>query len=210
MQSYKIHLIRHGETQANAEGRYVGRTDEPLSPRGLTRLLQMKERYGYPGAGRFYSSPLTRCRQTLQVLYPGCQPKVVPGLAECDFGEWEGKSVISLKQDPRFGRWLSGEEDVIPGGESGQEFQQRVSAAFEAVVDEMFHTGTTEAVICTHGGVIMMLMAAYALPRAPMHEWAAENGGGFTLRITPTLWLREPVAEAIETLPLIRSDQKEG
>lgn len=92
----------------------------------------------------------------------------------------------------------------IPGGETGEQFQHRVQHAFEALVEDMMRHKDTEAVVCTHGGVIMLLMAAYALPRAPMHEWAAENGGGFTLRITPTLWMREPVAEAIDTVPRIR------
>ena len=66
---------------------------------------------------------------------------------------------------------------------------------------ELLRAGVTEAVVCTHGGVIMMLMAAYALPRAPMHEWAADDGCGFTLRITPSLWMREPVAEAEAVIP---------
>lgn len=204
MQSYKIHLIRHGQTQAAAEGRYIGRTDEPLSPEGLTGLLGLKQQYDYPGGARFFTSPLTRCRQTMEVLYPGCQMEPVDGLAECDFGEWDGKSAAQLKQDDRFCRWLAGEPVEIPGGETGEQFQQRVMAAFEGLVEDLMRHGDTEAVICTHGGVIMMLMAAYALPRAPMHEWAAESGGGFTLRITPTLWMREPVAEAVDTLPLIR------
>lgn len=206
MQSYRIHLLRHGQTQANNDGRYIGRTDEPLSPEGLMGLLRMKETYRYPGGCRFFSSPLIRCRQTLEVLYPGCGVEVVEGLAECDFGEWDGKSVAQLKQDERFGRWLAGEPMEIPGGETGEAFQQRVMTTFETLVEDMMRNKDTEAVICTHGGVIMMLMAAYALPRAPMHEWAAENGGGFTLRITPSLWMREPVAEAIETLPMIREE----
>ena len=208
MQSYIIHLIRHGQTQANNDGRYIGRTDEPLSPEGLTGLLKMKQQYDYPGGVRFFTSPLSRCRQTLEVLYPGCQAEVMDGLAECDFGEWDGKSVAQLKQDDRFSRWLSGEAMEIPGGESGEQFQQRVMTAFEELVERLMRRGDTEAVVCTHGGVIMMLMAAYALPRAPMHEWAAENGGGFTLRITPGLWMREPVAEAIDTVPRLRQEDK--
>ncbi len=206
MQSYKIHLLRHGMTAANVDGRYIGRTDEPLSPEGLVALLKMKEEYRYPGGCRFFSSPLTRCRQTLEVLYPGCHVDVLEGLSECDFGEWDGKSVAELKQDERFGRWLTGEPMEIPGGETGEEFQQRVMTAFEGLVEDMMRNRDTEAVVCTHGGVIMMLMAAYALPRAPMHEWTAENGGGFTLRITPSLWMREPVAEAIETVPMIKEE----
>ncbi len=208
MQSYKIHLIRHGMTQANREGRYIGRTDEPLSPEGLRHLLAMKQQYDYPTGVRFFSSPLTRCRQTLEVLYPGCRVEVVDGLAECDFGEWEGKSAGQLKQDDRFRQWIAGNQADIPGGESGEQFQKRVMAAFEGLVEDLMRSKDTEAVVCTHGGVIMMLMAAYALPRAPMHEWAAENGGGFTLRITPTLWMRQPVAEAVETIPLIRKKEK--
>ena len=48
MKTYKIHLLRHGITEANADGRYIGRTDLPLSPEGLAALL-LKELSGlYP------------------------------------------------------------------------------------------------------------------------------------------------------------------
>lgn len=201
MKSYKIHLIRHGRTQGNEEGLYIGRTDLPLSPGGLNDLLALKKAGGYPTAARFFTSPLCRCRQTLEVLYPGCRQEVVEGLAECDFGRWEGRSAASLQQDAAFRDWISGKQAEIPDGEDAAAFQRRVTTAFEEVVQELLRAGDTQAVICTHGGVIMMLMAAYALPRAPMHEWAAADGGGFTLRITPSLWMREPVAEAEAVLP---------
>ena len=201
MKSYKIHLIRHGRTQANEEGLYVGRTDLPLSPGGLNALLALREKGGYPTAGRFFTSPLMRCRQTLEVLYPGCRQEVVEGLAECDFGRWEGRSAASLQQDASFRDWIAGKRAEIPEGEDAAVFQRRVTAAFEELVRELMRAGDTEAVVCTHGGVIMMLMAAYALPRAPMHEWAADDGCGFTLRITPSLWMREPVAEAEAVIP---------
>ena len=126
MKSYKIHLIRHGRTQANEEGLYVGRTDLPLSPGGLNALLALREGGGYPTAGRFFTSPLTRCRQTLEVLYPGCRQEVGEGLAECDFGRWEGRSAASLqlslihilKSEPlRFGlQWCFSLKPCVHGG----------------------------------------------------------------------------------------------
>ncbi len=201
MKSYKIHLIRHGQTEANEKGLYIGRTDLPLSPAGLAELLTLRTEGGYPGAARFFTSPLSRCRQTLEVLYPGCRQEIAEGLAECDFGEWDGCSVKELGRDERFQKWLSGERAEIPGGESAAVFQSRVTSAFESIVSDLLGKGDTEAVICTHGGVIMMLMAAYALPRAEMHQWTVDCGRGFTLRITPGLWMREPVAEAISVIP---------
>ncbi len=201
MKTYKIHLIRHGQTAANAEGLYIGRTDLPLSPEGLKELLTLKEEMEYPGAARFFTAPLNRCKQTMKVLYPQAQLEVVEGLTECDFGEWEGKSIAQLKNSAAFLEWMEGTCQTIPGGESTEAFRGRVTAAFEAVVEELMRSGDTEAVICTHGGVIMMLMMTYALPKLPMGDCVANAGNGFTLRITPSLWMREPIAEALCIIP---------
>ena len=203
MKSYRIHLIRHGMTEANEQGLYIGRTDLPLSARGLRDLLNKKEEARYPQATRFFVSPLSRCRQTLEVLYPGCEPTVMEGLAECDFGVWDGRRVEELKEDEQFAKWITGELQEIPGGEAAADFQARVMAAFETLVEYSMKNGDEEVVVCTHGGVIMLIMAAYALPRADMSAWGAESGCGFTLRVTPSLWMREPVAEAIGYVPII-------
>ncbi len=201
MKTYKIHLIRHGMTEANADGRYIGRTDLPLSPEGLAALLRLKESYCYPGGLRFFTSPLTRCRQTLEVLYPGCSPEMVEGLSECDFGEWEGKSLPELKGDERFLQWMEGRRQDIPGGEDAEDFRHRVCAAFEGVVNDLIHSGDTEAVICTHGGVITLLMQLYALPRLEPKDCLANPGQGFTLRVTPSIWMSEPLGEALCIIP---------
>ena len=92
MQSYLIHLIRHGVTEGNLRGQYIGSTDMPLAEEGKKRLLDLRAKGGYPTAKAYFSSPLLRCRQTLDVLYPGVRPIVLDGLRECDFGEWEGKT----------------------------------------------------------------------------------------------------------------------
>ena len=71
MNTLKIHLIRHGATDANYKGEYIGcRTDIPLSPEGLSGLRLLKDDIDYPEIQRLYSSPMLRCRQTGAVLYP--------------------------------------------------------------------------------------------------------------------------------------------
>ena len=92
MQSYTIHLIRHGATKGNQLGQYIGRTDLPLAPEGAEQLRELSRAGGYPTAQAYYCSPLLRCRETLNILYPDAEPVVVEGLRECDFGEWEGKT----------------------------------------------------------------------------------------------------------------------
>ncbi len=207
MKTYKIHLLRHGTTAANDDGRYIGRTDLPLSPEGLAALLRLREEYQYPGGMRFFTSPLARCRQTLEVLYPGCKPTVVDGLAECDFGDWEGKSIRELKADERFLQWMEGKTRTVPGGEDTEAFRARVCAAFESIVNDMLHHGDTEAVVCTHGGVITMLMQLYALPRLEPKDCLAAAGEGFTLRVTPSVWMNEPLAEALCIIPWKKEEE---
>ncbi len=201
MKTYKIHLLRHGMTEANTSGRYIGHTDLPLSPEGLAALLELKKTYQYPGGVRFFTSPLLRCRQTLEVLYPGCAAERVDGLSECDFGEWEGKSLQELKGDERFLRWMEGTDRSIPGGEDSEAFRARVCDAFEGIVNNLIHSGDTEAVICTHGGVITLLMQLYGLPRLDPKDCLAAAGQGFTLRVTPSIWMSEPLAEALCIIP---------
>ena len=203
MQSYTIHLIRHGATKGNQLGQYIGRTDLPLAPEGAKQLRELSRAGGYPTAQAYYCSPLLRCRETLNILYPDAEPVVVEGLRECDFGEWEGKTAKELmEEDPSFAQWMeSGAQATPPGGESGAVFMHRVCEAFEKLVEDMLRSRTTSAVIVTHGGVIMTILSAYGLPKAGFYDWLTGNGCGYSLRITPGLWMRSMVAEVYETIP---------
>lgn len=207
MKTYKIHLIRHGVTEGNARGQYIGRTDLPISPEGLKSLLMLKERFVYPGGVRFFAGDHKRCFQTMEVLYPGAAVTPVEGLRECDFGEWEGKSLPELKGDERFLRWMEGKTKEIPGGETGEAFRTRVCAAFEGIVNDLIHKGETEAVICAPGGVISAIMGIYSLPRLEPKECLANPGQGFTLRVTPSVWMNEPLAEALCIIPWEKDEE---
>ena len=63
-------LIRHGATKANNEHRYLGKTDEELSKEGETKLLEYKKMCFFPKVDFLFSSPMKRCIQTAEILYP--------------------------------------------------------------------------------------------------------------------------------------------
>ena len=64
--------------------------------------------------------------------------------------------------------------------------------------------------LCTHGGVITGLLSAYGLPRAQPYEWMCEPGCGYSVRITPSLWMRSMVMEVFQTLPLGEEGERPG
>lgn len=203
MKSYTIHLIRHGLTEGNLLGQYVGRTDSPLAQEGVDALQELKEKYGYPQAQAYYTSPLTRCRETLHVLYPDAQPEVIEDFRECDFGDWEGKTAKQLaEEDENFLKWMeNGNTAAPPNGESTAQLVYRTCKAFEQLVEDMLRSGTTSAVVVAHGGTLMSILSAYGLPRASFYDWMTENGCGYSMRITPGLWMRSMVAEVFDVLP---------
>lgn len=209
MKSYVIHFIRHGLTEANSKGQYIGSTDVSLSDKGLSQILEMGEKYDYPGAGVFYTSPLKRCIQTCKALYPEVSPVIIDGLKECDFGEWEGKTVKELGDSQEFKNWLNNAQTTPPpGGEGLEDFRARVCTTFEKLVEGLMKSGTTSAVVVTHGGVIMSILATYGLPKANFYDWIADNGCGYSVRITPGLWMRDKVMEVYSKIPTNNQEQR--
>ena len=209
MKSYVIHLIRHGAIDETLSGKYIGTTDVPLSDKGKMALKKLDYEYKYPGTKVVFSSPLKRCTQTAQILYPELKPLVIANLSECNFGEWEGKTAEDLKDDENFQKWLAGDNTVKPPrGESNADFVRRICKMFESIVEGMMKTGTTESVIITHGGVIMTLLAVYGLPQANPFDWTMDNGYGYSIRITPMLWQRDKVTEVFNRIPMANSDNE--
>lgn len=202
MKTYKVHLIRHGLIQGNDDGVYIGHTDTALSPRGVNDLKDLKKHYVYPEVPVVFSSPLKRCTETAEILFPDNNPVIINDLIEYNFGSFEGHTAKEMQDNDYFKKWLSGDMDAAPPyGESNKEFGDRVAKAFVQMVDGLIKTGVTEAAVITHGGVIMAIMSMFALPEAPMTDWILYNGTGYTLRITPSLWMQTQKCEAIAELP---------
>lgn len=199
MRTLKIHLIRHGATDANYKGQYIGcKTDLPLSPEGLNELRLLKENMEYPEIDCLYSSPMLRCRQTGAVLYPEKEIIPVENLKEYDFGAFEGKTAAELEGNPHFMPWASGKLSAPPEGEENSEFIKRLCVGLNQIVLDMLEKGKENAAVIMHGGAIMMLLGATAVPQHKPVEWTADNGRGYSILITPSLYHKSGIVEAYD------------
>lgn len=201
MKTLRIHLIRHGATDANVLGQYIGnRTDMPLSPEGLRELNILKEDIDYPEIDCLYSGPLLRCRQTAAVLFPDIGLTIVDNLTEYDFGAFEGKTANELENNQDFLNWAAGKTAAPPDGEDNSDFIKRLCVGLNQIVLDMLEKDKSDAAVIMHGGAIMMLLAACAVPRHKPVEWTADSGRGYTLLITPSLYHKSGIVEAISII----------
>lgn len=176
-----IYLLRHGATAYNAESRYQGRRDIPLSPAGRLSLTRADF-----SPDTVFVSPLSRAAETAAILFPGAKRIPVPGLTEMDFGVFEGRTWREMEHDGDYRAWVEGGcLGRCPGGESRGEFSARVCSVFAGLVDEALAGRAERLVIVAHGGVQMAALERFALPRRTYFDWRAPCGGGFLLDSAP-------------------------
>jgi len=120
----RILLARHGETPWNAEGRYQGQIDIPLSPIGEAQAQALGARLASVDITRAVASPLSRAQRTAQLALGAARADMLltePELQEIAHGEWEGllASEINEKDPSRLQAWRDEPDTVLmPGGES--------------------------------------------------------------------------------------------
>ena len=160
----RLYLIRHGKTPGNEEKRYVGRTDESLSEKGREELSQRN----FPKVDLLFSSPMKRCIESGEVLFPGKATTLIEGFREIDFGTFEGKNYQELSGDPDYQAWIdSGGTIPFPNGEDRTEFIQRNKSAFLGMLAQAMayyeehpdKEGKVAAVV--HGGTIMSILSGF-------------------------------------------------
>ncbi len=210
MKCYKIHLIKHGETKETLERRFLGVTDVSLSEAGRDKIEKMAEKYSYPSAQIVYSSPLKRCTETAEILYPDRFLSTVPELREYNFGLFDGKSPEELKDNKAFLDWVDNKmKDTPPLGESNEEFTKRCISAINSILADMQKRGVTSAAAVTHGGVITRLMCLYDIEKSDPREYFCGSGEGFTVMVTPSLWQRDGIFEVLNVIPEKETDRSD-
>ena len=136
-------------------------------------------------ADLIYVSPMIRCRDTADLLFPEQRKVPWDGLQETDFGDFEYKNYEELKDNPLYQAWIdSNGQMLIPNGESGTDFRKRCCAAYERCVAEAREKGLEKIAIVCHGGTIMSVMERYGVPKKSFYEWQAANGCGILTETT--------------------------
>ncbi len=132
----QVYLVRHGETQWNAERRIQGQSDSPLTEKGEQQAWQVGGRVRALGITHIISSDLGRTRRTAEIIAEACGCSVTydPRLRELDMGVLERRLIDSLTEEEEGWRrtLVNGTDDGrIPQGESMQELGDRMNAALK-------------------------------------------------------------------------------
>ena len=181
-------MIRHGATKANEEHQYLGNTDESLSVQGITILQKEQNNGTYPMIDKLFTSPMKRCIQTVEILYPDIQPVIVPDWREMDFGDFEGKNYQDLQEDPRYQKWIDSNGTLpFPNGESRENFIKRSKQGLYAMCKELSKTVRSADMkhvvigMIVHGGTIMALLSSFYGGEYFDHQTA--NGKGYGCKL---------------------------
>lgn len=160
----KIYLIRHGETKGNLKKKYIGRTDEKLCSEGRIKLENKKDKGYYPSCDVVFSSPMKRCLETADILYPEKKKIIIDDLSEMNFGCFEGKNYDELTQPTDYYlTWVNSNCELpIPGGESKAYFIKRSVRGFEKALSiiKKDYPSANEVSLVVHGGTIMSILSS--------------------------------------------------
>ena len=147
-------LVRHGETDWNADGRLQGQTDRPLSDFGRRQARQLAEELADEEFQAIYASDLSRARETAEIVGERVGVPVVldPELREKNWGTWEGLTAVERDR-----------VDFV--GETTEEHQERILRALQRISER--HPGDGRLLVVTHGGSMRRVQTAalgWALP----------------------------------------------
>ena len=151
----RILLVRHGQSEWNAQGRWQGQADPHLSDHGREQAsLAASALRGFEGI--VFSSPLLRARETAEIISSHVADGSVfiePDLREIDVGEFSGLTNDEIEQHlPDEWRMLrAGELAAFPGGEARDDFLRRVLGSLERIA--VHHPGA-DVLAVAHGGAI--------------------------------------------------------
>lgn len=129
----RLLLLRHGQSVWNADGRWQGQADVPLSPLGEEQAREAAARLSAGDFTRLVSSNLQRARQTADILAAplGLPVEIDPELREIDVGEWQGltRAEIRARDANALAEWAEGRSESTPGGELRADLTERARLA---------------------------------------------------------------------------------
>lgn len=197
-------LVRHGRSQANAEGILAGRSESPLDDDGIEQARALGARMAEVPVDVVVASPQLRARQTAELVVDGREPiRIDDRFAECDYGDWSGALLADLAEEPTWDvvQWHPAAAR-FPNGESMAQMSERAVAGVRALTDE-FPEGFVW--IVTHGDVIKAIVAdALGLHLDQFQRIAVDTASVSVIRYTP----KRPFVERLNDSGLLRLARK--
>ncbi len=166
-QSTRLYLVRHAAPHERAAGRCCGRLDVPLSEAGRACAARLAASFAGLGVEAVYASPLCRAVATAEPIAraAGCEVVCLDGLAEIDFGAFEGLTFpeIALAHPAFYEQWMAAPTTVrFPGGESYADLRARALTAVAGAVRR--HRGKAAVAVCHAGPIRAAVGAVLELP----------------------------------------------
>ena len=173
----------------NIDRRFVGITNEPLTDAGAESIRKRREAEEYPDVDLLFISPMLRCIQTADIIYPKMQQIVVDNLREMNFGIFENKNHAELDGNPEYQAWLdAGGREDFPGGERIDVFCDRVMQGFEEIkiictdYARKNNRDSVSVALIVHGGTIMAIQSRLGI--CDFYDKMFNNGDYRNIEIT--------------------------
>jgi broad specificity phosphatase PhoE len=168
-----IYLIRHGETEWNAEGLCQGTCDVPMNAAGYAQVEALAQRLAHIDFDAAYTSPLTRTRETARAILGarGLRAIAIPELVELSYGDLQGTHRDSWEPQLRDAWDVDPWSVTFPNGESLAMVHARAVPVFQQIVSA--HAG--ETVLVSSHGHLNRVLALHALARPASDFWAIDQ-----------------------------------
>lgn len=204
----QVLLLRHGRTLGNEKKRYIGVTEESLSPQGiedcqkLGSLLrkQRKIQEQFPRI-RVVVSPMKRCQESAKIVldlpdsfekrlkegngkhiagFQEMQMVTEADLRECNFGIFENKNYLELQNEPLYQQWIDSDGTMdFPQGDCLKEWKNRSVQGFLRQMEYALREQADLVIFVVHGGSIMSIMECLEERGLGYYEYQVGNGDGF-------------------------------
>lgn len=197
-------LIRHGRSEANAQGVLAGRSDTPLDETGRAQADELARRLADVPLDMLVTSPQLRARQTAQRAAAGRAEAIVDErFAECDYGDWSGAALSELASEPAWEvvQWLPSAAQ-FPAGETMAQMAHRASDGVLRLVTQ--HPDGFVWIV-SHGDVIKAILAgALGLHLDHFQRIVVDTASVSVVQYTP----KRPFVERINDTGAIRLARK--
>lgn len=182
-------LVRHGRTPANEQGILAGRTKGVhLDDVGIESTTALQKRFATLNLVHVASSPLERTKQTAKIVFPNHESVEHHGLIECDYGDWTGRKLSELKDEPLWKTVTKEPHKVVfPNGESMQGMYDRAIAAIFEIDQNLSKEHGAEFIwaAVSHGDIIKAIIAnALGLELAKFQKIYVEPASVSVIRIS--------------------------